>query len=109
MYISNWCCYLFDYVNNNQFRMPERKVLRNSIKTNMATEESKQIFCWGRSCGMKRCAREIYVSSVGDPVPAGDKALTRETPMQRGRVNKYALVVVEQNSVMVNINSARLI
>jgi hypothetical protein len=26
MYISNWCCYPFDYVNNNQFRIPERKV-----------------------------------------------------------------------------------
>jgi hypothetical protein len=22
----NWCCYPFDYVNNNQFRIPERKV-----------------------------------------------------------------------------------
>ena len=26
MYISNWCCYQFDYVNNNQFRIPEQKV-----------------------------------------------------------------------------------
>jgi hypothetical protein len=33
--------------------------------------------------------REINVSCAGDPVHAGDKALTRETPTQRGRVNRY--------------------
>jgi hypothetical protein len=27
--------------------------------------------------------REIYISRAGDPVHAGDKALTRETPAQR--------------------------
>jgi hypothetical protein len=26
---------------------------------------------------------------MGDPVHAGDKALTRETPVQRGRDNRY--------------------
>ena len=35
--------------------------------------------------------REINVSRAGDPVHAGDKALTRETPAQRGRVNRYGL------------------
>jgi hypothetical protein len=45
----------------------------------MATEESKQIFCWG----------EIYVSRAGDPVHAGDKALMWETPVQRGTVNIF--------------------
>ena len=34
--------------------------------------------------------REINVSRAGDPVHAGDKALTRETPEQRGRINRYA-------------------
>ena len=34
--------------------------------------------------------REINVSCAGDPVHAGDKALTQETPAQRGRVNRYA-------------------
>ena len=48
-------------------------------------------FCWGRSCGRKRCVREINVSRAWDPVHAGDKALTRETPAKRGRVNRYAL------------------
>jgi hypothetical protein len=43
----------------------------------------------GRSCGRKRCVREINVSRAGDPVHAGDKALTRETPVQRGRVNRF--------------------
>ena len=43
-------------------------------------------FCWGR----KRCVREINVSHAWDPVHAGDKALTRETPEKRGRVNRYA-------------------
>ena len=43
----------------------------------------------GRSCGRKRCVREINVSRAGDPVHAGDKALMRETPTQRGRVNRY--------------------
>jgi len=33
--------------------------------------------------------REIYVCHAGDPVHAGDKALTQETPVQRGRVNRY--------------------
>ena len=33
--------------------------------------------------------REINVSRAGDPVHAEDKALTRETPAQRGRVNRY--------------------
>jgi hypothetical protein len=32
---------------------------------------------------------EINVSRAGDKVHAGDKALTRETPVQRGRVNRY--------------------
>jgi hypothetical protein len=32
--------------------------------------------------------REINVSRAGDPVHAGDKALTRETPAKRGRVNR---------------------
>ena len=43
----------------------------------MATEESKQFFCWGE------IVREIYVSRAGDPVHAGDKTLTRE------RANRY--------------------
>ncbi len=46
-------------------------------------------FVGGRSCGRKRCVREINVSHAGDPVHAGDKALTRETPAKRGRVNRY--------------------
>jgi hypothetical protein len=44
----------------------------------------------GGSCRRKRCVREINVSRAGDPVHAGDKALARETPAQRGRVNRYA-------------------
>ena len=36
--------------------------------------------------------RVIYVSRVGDPVHAGDKALTRETPAKRGRVNRYEIL-----------------
>jgi hypothetical protein len=48
-----------------------------------------QNFVGGRLCGRKRCAREINVSSAGDPVHAGDKTLTQETPAQRGRINRY--------------------
>ena len=33
--------------------------------------------------------REINVSRAGDPVHAGDMTLMRETPVQRGRVNRY--------------------
>jgi hypothetical protein len=40
-------------------------------------------FCWGD------IVREINVSRAWDPVHAGDKALTRETPAKRGRVNRY--------------------
>ena len=35
--------------------------------------------------------REINVSRTGDPVHTVDKALTWETPAQRGRVNRYAI------------------
>jgi hypothetical protein len=42
-------------------------------------------FCWGD------IVQEINVSRAWDPVHAGDKALTREIPMKRGRVNRYAL------------------
>jgi hypothetical protein len=49
-------------------------------------------FVGGRSCGRKRCVREINVSSAWDPVHAGDKALTRETPAKRGRVNRYDIL-----------------
>ena len=41
-------------------------------------------FCWGD------IVRKINVSRAWDPVHAGDKALTRETPAKRGRVNRYA-------------------
>jgi hypothetical protein len=44
-------------------------------------------FCWGD------IVREINVSRARDPVHAGDKALTRETPAKRGRVNRYVSVV----------------
>ena len=37
--------------------------------------------------------REINVSRAGDPVHAGDKALTRETPAKRGRVNRYVKTI----------------
>ena len=43
----------------------------------------RTFFCWGE------IVREITVSRAGDPVHAGDKALTRETPAQKGRVNRY--------------------
>ena len=46
-------------------------------------------FVGGRLCGRKRCVREINVSRAGDPVHAGDKALMRENPAQKGRVNRY--------------------
>ena len=42
----------------------------------------------------KRCVREINVSRAWDPVHAGDKALTWETPAKRGRVNRYDLLWV---------------
>ena len=44
--------------------------------------------------------REINVSRAGDIVHAGDKALTRETPVQRGRVNRYVSNVAELNLLM---------
>jgi hypothetical protein len=41
---------------------------------------------------MVKVFREINVSHAGDPVHAGDKALARETPTQRGRVNRYEVI-----------------
>ena len=54
-----------------------------------------------RSCGRKRCVREINVSRAWNPVHAGDKALTRETPAKRGRVNRY---VFSQNLDNITVN-----
>jgi hypothetical protein len=39
--------------------------------------------------------REINVSRARDPVHAGDKALTRESPTKRGRVNRYAILLLK--------------
>jgi hypothetical protein len=55
-------------------------------------------FVGGRSCGRKRCVREINVSRTGGPVHAGDKALTQETPAQRGRVNRYGCITLLGNT-----------
>ena len=69
----------------------------------------EKFFVGGRSCGRKRCVWEINVSHAGDQVHVGDKALMRETPVQRGRVNRY--VNIKNNSfqiiqwVIVNKNS----
>ena len=71
----------------------------------MATEESKQIFCWGEIVREERCVRKIYVSRAGDPVHAGDKALTRETPVQRGRVNRYGIYCRIKNSSICVVTS----
>ena len=57
-------------------------------------------FIGGRSCGRKRCVREINVSRAWDPVHAGDKALTRETPAKRGRVNRYGKEKIQWQSVI---------
>ena len=51
-------------------------------------------FVGGISCGRKRCVREINVSHAWDPVHAGDKALMREIPVKRGRVNRYAFTSI---------------
>ena len=48
--------------------------------------------------------REIYVSRAGDPFHAGDKALTRETPAQRGRVNRYDNVL----AAIFNVNHDKI-
>ena len=40
--------------------------------------------------------REINVSRAGDPVHEGDKALKWDTPVQRGRVNRYAVILDEK-------------
>jgi hypothetical protein len=42
-------------------------------------------FCW------EEIVRENNVSSAGDPVHAGDKTLTRETPAQRGGLTGMTL------------------
>ena len=57
-------------------------------------------FVGGRSCRRKRCVREFNVSHAGDPVHAGDKALTWETPAQRGRVNRYGLLCLNWHLFM---------
>ena len=66
-------------------------------------------FVGSRSCGRKRCVREINVSRAWNPVHAGDKALTRETPAKRGGVNRYVkgrknLEIVEMKPNIKNLN-----
>jgi len=41
-----------------------------------------------------------YVSCAGDPVHAGDEALMRETPTQRGRVNRYDNTMVKRQTMV---------
>ena len=41
--------------------------------------------------------REINVSSAGDPVHAGDKALTRETPVKRGLTGMRVVSVLDRH------------
>ena len=60
-------------------------------------------FCWGD------IVQEINVSRAWDPVHAGDKALTRETPAKRGGVNRYVkgrknLEIVEMKPNIKNLN-----
>jgi hypothetical protein len=43
--------------------------------------------------GNGECGR-FMSPALGDPVHAGDKALMRETPAQRGRVNRYVLDIL---------------
>ena len=57
-------------------------------------------FVGGRSCGRKRCVREINVSRAWDPVHVGDKALMRETPAKKGRVNRYVIRYVQSQIVV---------
>ena len=47
--------------------------------------------------------REINVCRAGDSVHVGDKSLTRETPVQRGRVNRYGLAFIKGNLVVQNV------
>ena len=55
----------------------------------MATEESKKKFCWGEIMQEeKMCVGDLCLP-CRRPSHAGDKALTWETPVQRGRVNRY--------------------
>jgi hypothetical protein len=60
-----------------------RKILKIDGRDGRDPQNRENKFCWGE------IVREINVSRAGDPVLAGDKALTRETPVQRGRVNRY--------------------
>jgi hypothetical protein len=55
----------------------------------MATEESKQFFCWGEIVWEERCVREIY-----DPVHSGDKALVlrERLPCKGGGLTSMAVV-----------------
>ena len=48
--------------------------------------------------------REINVSHAGDPVHAGDKALTQETPAQMGRVNRYGLIMCKYQYIYIGID-----
>ena len=53
--------------------------------------KSRFYFTWFFCLG--DIVREINVSRAWDPVHAGDKALARETPTKRGRVNRYVLMM----------------
>ena len=51
--------------------------------------------------------QEINVSRAGDSVHAGDKALKRETPAQRGRVNRYAKTCAKMLMVLNQLFESR--
>ena len=71
-----------------------QKILKVDRRDGKALKVGRNFFCWGE------IAREINVSHAGDPVHAGDKALTWETPAQRGRVNRYGLLCLNWHLFM---------
>ena len=62
----------------------------------MGTEESKQIFCWVEIVREEKvCAGDLCLP-CGRPMPVhtGDKALTQETPAQRGELTTGMLPII---------------
>ena len=73
-----------------------RKILKVDRRDGRDPQNREKIFVLGGDrAGGKGV---INVSRAGDPVHAGDKALMRETPTQRGRVNRYGYVPLVVNT-----------
>jgi hypothetical protein len=78
----------------------------SQVHLNPYSEESKQIFCWVEIVREEKvCAGDLCLP-CGRPMPVhtGDKALTQETPAQRGGLTTGMLPIITSQLMVSSTN-----